>query len=69
MSEVKEIDCQYTREIICPYCGYERSNSVDDFDGPSSYEDDCEECGKTFIVEPDVEITFSTHKKDANNDA
>ena len=62
MSE-KEIDHDYTKEIICPYCGYEhgdsweKSNDVFDGDLPDM---ECDDCNKTFSVYRNGEITYST---------
>ena len=28
----EEIDCEYTDEIVCPYCGYKHRNSYEMYD-------------------------------------
>lgn len=59
----EEIDHEYTDEIICPYCGYEFSDS---FEINSGEEDlgliKCDECGKSFYAIRNIEITYSTEK-------
>lgn len=63
MSE--EIDCRYTDEIVCPYCGYEFSDSWEYADY-SRVEVECGDhlnCGKEFIVYPDVTVTYCSEKK------
>ena len=60
MSEIKHKD---TKEIICPYCGYEFSDS---WDYSSDLEDigliDCENCDKSFYANRIVTIDYSTEK-------
>ncbi|QVK17752.1 hypothetical protein KHQ81_13005 [Mycoplasmatota bacterium] len=59
---MNELKHKYTNEIVCPYCGYEFSDSWE-FDGD---EDlgliECEECDKSFYATRDIEITYSTQK-------
>ena len=60
MSEIKH---KYTKEIVCPYCGYEFSDS---WDYSSDLEDigliDCENCDKSFYANRIVTINYSTEK-------
>ena len=60
MSEIKH---KYTKEIVCPYCGYEFSDS---WDYSSDLEDigliDCENCDKSFYANRIVTIDYSTEK-------
>jgi DNA-directed RNA polymerase subunit RPC12/RpoP len=62
----KEIDCQYTDEIICPYCGYEFGDSWEYMRSvESKFEVQCGDhhnCGKEFIVYPVMEITYCSEK-------
>lgn len=55
-----EIDHEYTREIVCPHCGYEFGDSweADDYG-----EDNCPECDGKFTFEREVDIHYSTTKK------
>ena len=60
----KEIDCSYTDEVVCPYCGYEFQMSYEIFYNP---DDDffrgleCEECAKQFNVHKNVSVTYSSY--------
>ncbi len=57
-----EIDHSYTREVVCPYCGYEFSDSWE-FDSRNNCGvEDCGECGKEFSWVRDVEVTYTTEK-------
>lgn len=56
----KEIDHNCTDEIVCPYCGYEHSNSWE-YNSDSS-KIDCEECGKEFCYDRDYTVTYCTSK-------
>ena len=52
------IDHEYTKEIVCPYCGYEFSNSWE-YDGECG-EDQCSECDKYFQWTRNVSVDYST---------
>lgn len=59
------IDCEYTREIVCPYCGYKYSDSweVDFGEGAEGdTEIDCISCDESFSVSRMVEVTYSSRK-------
>lgn len=56
-----EIDHEFTEEVVCPYCGYEFSDSWEFSDNA---EIECDECGETFISERNSEVTYSTQKKE-----
>lgn len=59
----KEIDHEYTDEIVCPFCGYEFSDSWE-------YEGDCEDigllecdgCSKSFYANRSISISYYTEK-------
>ena len=57
------IDCKYTSEIVCPYCGDRWSDSWD-VDFGIGVEGDaelyCDECEKYFFAERYCKITYST---------
>lgn len=59
----REIDHEYTKEVVCPYCGYEFSDS---WEINSNDENlgliDCDECGKSFYGQRDIDITYITEK-------
>jgi hypothetical protein len=62
----KEIDCSYTDEVVCPYCGFEFGDSYELFE--FNFRDyieglECDECKKEFNVERCVEVTFNSYKK------
>lgn len=62
----KEIDCSYTDEVVCPYCGYEFGDSWEIFTHHySDYREsvECCECGKEFDVERCIEVTYNSYKK------
>jgi hypothetical protein len=52
------IDHEYTKEIVCPYCGAEFLDSWEygDHDFP-----ECD-CGKKFISKRDIDVTYITEK-------
>jgi len=60
----QSIDHEYTREIVCPYCGYEFSDSWDYGLTGDPYEMEChnEDCLKTFDSYIDVDVTYVTKK-------
>lgn len=51
-------------EIVCPFCG--NSYHPDELDG--SFEDECGECEKTYWVEVDYSVSFSTSCDCKDND-
>lgn len=53
-----KIEHEYTKNIVCPYCGYEEHDSWE-FQGECG-ETECGECGKIFIWSRNVEIDYST---------
>lgn len=58
---MNEIKHNHTKEVTCPYCGYEFSDS---WEFVSSHEDlgliDCPECDKEFYGTRNIEVTYST---------
>ena len=61
-------DTDGTDEIVCPYCGQEFSDSLEfiDQDGDDI---DCDACGKSFELTVNHSVTYSTSRKDCENDA
>jgi DNA-directed RNA polymerase subunit RPC12/RpoP len=60
----KEIDCSFTRDVVCPHCGYEFKDSYDFFEYHGQEADlECYECGKEFIACSHITIDYSSHKK------
>jgi uncharacterized Zn finger protein len=60
MADPKDIDHSYTEEIVCPHCGDEWQDSWECGDNDEFVE--CEECGKFFSYERDIDVTYSTKK-------
>ena len=61
----KEIDCTNTSEVVCPYCGYESSDSYDYFypGNTNDAEIECGECYKEFSVYRDIFVSYNSYKK------
>lgn len=57
------IDHQYTRNLVCPYCGYEDLNSWECTH--DSGEEICGSCGEEFEYEREVSVSYTTWKKGA----
>ncbi len=59
----KEIDHEYTDEIVCPFCGYKFSDSWE-YEGDS--EDigllECDDCNKSFYATRNVSVDYCTEK-------
>lgn len=66
----EEIDCKGTSEVVCPYCGYETSDSYEHFRGQECCADiECDECGKKFEAAAQYSVEYSTSKDcDANKE-
>lgn len=60
MSEDKKIDHEYTREIVCPYCGQKERDSWEFHDNYGTTE--CGSCGNHFSYSRDVDVTYNTSK-------
>lgn len=54
----------YEDEIVCPYCGYRMEDTESYYIGQGQGEDECPECGKTFDFEVHIEVTYSTSRKE-----
>ena len=62
MKEVmKEFDTKHTREIICPHCGYEHSDSWEYSDEGGTTQE-CDECGNEYTLEIEFDVTYCTTK-------
>lgn len=55
----KEIDNEYTQEIVCPHCWQEYSDS---FEYDENIEIICDSCWKKFSFERIIETTYNTYK-------
>ena len=54
-----DIDCEYTREIVCPYCGYEHQDSWEADDQDTRL---CGSCEREFKFTRDVDVTYISEK-------
>lgn len=48
----------YTDEVVCPHCGYEHGDSWEMCEG----ERECPECEKSFEMEREVSVSYTTSK-------
>lgn len=59
----KEINHEYTEEIVCPYCG---TGFTESYEYEPEEEDlgiiSCTSCDKEFYATREIEITYSTEK-------
>ena len=60
--KIAEFDGQvdYTPEIVCPWCGFEHSDSFECDDEDDAFE--CSECEKSFKMVRDVEVSYCTSR-------
>lgn len=49
-------------EITCPWCGHEETDSWE-FDGEYDDEYECEHCGRPFVLERVVDITYTSKRR------
>lgn len=54
-----EIEHEYTTEVVCPWCGYEFTDSRE---LPDDGEEECPNCWKHFKFSRDVTVDYSTEK-------
>lgn len=57
----REIDHEFTDEIVCPHCGHEHGDSWE-WRGDDG-EADCDDCGKPFEWSRNVSVCYSTKAK------
>ena len=55
----------YENDIVCPWCGTHMYDEDGDFVRESSGEYNCPECGKGFYFQVDIEVTYSTQRKES----
>lgn len=58
----KEIDHEYTDEIVCPFCGNEFSDSFEYGEGEDIGLIECGECEKEFYATRNISVSYSTKK-------
>ena len=57
------IDHEFTREIVCPYCGYVHSESYDfGSGGEEDSETECGRCERKFNWSRMISVSYSTSK-------
>ena len=56
-----EIEHEYTDEIVCPWCGYEKGDSWECDDEEDDRE--CGECGKVFGYNRIITVAYTSYKK------
>ena len=61
--EDNEIDCEYTDEVTCPYCGHVHGDSWEIGGRHDSFEYQCHECEKDFDCYRNVEVTYTSVAK------
>ncbi len=63
--KIKEWDCKYEEDLICPYCGHKHSDSFEFYgEDETEMEMECHDCGKEFIYHTNIEYSLSSYKKD-----
>ncbi len=60
----KEIDHEYTYNLVCPYCGYEDKDEWELSDNEG--ETFCGRCDEEFAYTRHVSISYSTSKIESN---
>lgn len=56
----REIDHEYTENIVCPYCGYEDEDSFEQYVDEDEKLISCDSCNKKFYATRNIEVTYST---------
>jgi len=60
-----ELNHFLTEEIVCPYCGYQHTESYEFFDDMEGDEDiECGDCGEEFRGSRIVTIQYTSRKKE-----
>jgi hypothetical protein len=68
MTQKCKIDHEFTREIVCPYCGYVHSESYEfGSGGEEEGKDECGSCGKEFNWSRMISVDYSTSKPKEEN--
>jgi DNA-directed RNA polymerase subunit RPC12/RpoP len=60
------VEHEYTKNITCPYCGYEDKNSWEYREESGDIE--CPDCGKKFHYNRNVDVTYCTSADCKDND-
>lgn len=65
----EDIDCDYTKEVVCPYCGNEQSDSWEYGYDEEEHEVDCDHCERSFMMYVNTSVSYSSKRKDCKDDA
>lgn len=66
----KEIDCDFTDNIVCPHCGCQHEDCGEYFDrSEETTRISCEECGVDFEVSRSFSVSYSSSKIDHEAEA
>jgi len=68
MCEDQEFDTRYQDMIVCPWCGSKWYDDDSYYASAGTTEETCEECGREFSVEANIEVTYTTSRKLCEND-
>nr|DAR59167.1 MAG TPA: zinc finger and BTB domain-containing protein [Caudoviricetes sp.] len=60
----EETETSYEHDIVCPWCGCRFEDDDGYFVSAGDGEYDCPECGKGFYFQADIEVTYSTQRKE-----
>ena len=64
LQENKETETFYESDVVCPYCGYRIADIESYYVRQGQGEEQCPNCNKVFYFETNIEITYSTSRKD-----
>lgn len=68
--KMSDIDCDYTDNVVCPYCGHEHEHDLHEMFGrEDTIRTECDECGKQFEVSRDFSVSYSSSKIDHEAEA
>jgi len=60
LSNIELEEQEYNKEIICPYCKEEYTDSWE-YNNMDSKTISCLNCGKEFLLIVEIEVTYSTY--------
>ena len=63
LQDNEETETDFEDEVVCPYCGHRMQDDDGYFEREGDGEYECENCGKTFEFEVNIEVTYSTRRK------
>lgn len=57
------IDHEFTKDIVCPWCGGEQYDDDGHFMHADEENTECEDCGRGFSVTGHVQVTYTTKRE------